>query len=88
MLHFGKISSFKQKSTDIYLVTIADLESESYILDRIQIPQSLSEIGVPESCAARIAEKAMQDLAYATNPRLATFEEVHKLVLASIKKAR
>ena len=58
------------------------------ILDRIQIPQSLSEIGVPESCAARIAEKAMQDLAYATNPRLATFEEVHKLVLASIKKAR
>ena len=58
------------------------------ILDRIQIPQSLSEIGVPESCAARIAEKAMQDLAYATNPRLATFEEVHKLVLVSIKKAR
>ena len=58
------------------------------ILDRIQIPQSLSEIGVPESCATRIAEKAMQDLAYATNPRLATFEEVHKLVLVSIKKAR
>jgi len=58
------------------------------ILDRIQIPQSLSEIGVPESCAARIAEKAMKDLAYATNPRLATFEEVHELVLASIKKAR
>ena len=26
------------------------------ILDRIQIPQSLSEIGVPESCAARITE--------------------------------
>ena len=55
------------------------------ILDRIQIPQSLSEIGVPESCAARITEKAMKDQAFATNPRSATFEEVHELVLASIK---
>ena len=55
------------------------------LLDRIKIPRSLSEIGVPESCAARITEKAMKDQAFATNPRSATFEEVHELVLASIK---
>ena len=58
------------------------------LLDRIQIPRSLSEIGVPASCADRITEKAMKDLAYATNPRPATFEEMRELVLASIKNAR
>ena len=58
------------------------------LLDRIQIPRSLSEIGVPASCAGRITEKAMKDLAYATNPRSATFKEMHELVLASIKNAR
>ena len=58
------------------------------LLDRIQIPRNLSQIGVPASCAGRITEKAMKDLAYATNPKSATFEEIHKLVLASIKKAR
>ena len=57
-------------------------------LDRIQIPRSLGEIGVPVSCAGRITEKAMKAQAYATNPRSATFEEIHELVLASIKKAR
>ena len=57
-------------------------------MDRIQIPRSLGEIGVPVSCAGRITEKAMKDQAYATNPRPATFEEIHELVLASIKKAR
>ena len=36
MSHFGKISSIKRKSTDIDLVTIADTESESFILNRIQ----------------------------------------------------
>ena len=55
------------------------------LLDRIKIPRNLSEIGVSESCAARITEKAMKDQAFATNPRSATFEEVHELVLASIK---
>ena len=36
MQHFGKISSIEQKSTDIDLVTIADTESEFFILDQIQ----------------------------------------------------
>ena len=58
------------------------------ILDRIKIPKSLSEIGVPEDCVRRIAEKSMQDQAYGQNPKKATFEEVQKIVLTSIKQAR
>ncbi|MDC3106410.1 iron-containing alcohol dehydrogenase [Candidatus Pelagibacter sp.] len=58
------------------------------ILDRLQIPKSLSEIGVTEDCTNRIAEKAMKDQAYATNPKKATFEDMKEMVLQSIKKAR
>ena len=58
------------------------------VLDRIKIPKSLSEIGVPEDCVRRIAEKSMQDQAYGQNPKKATFEEVQKIVLTSIKQAR
>ena len=58
------------------------------MLDRLQIPKSLSEIGVPEDCAERIAEKAMKDQAYATNPKIASLAEVKEMTLASIKKAR
>ena len=36
MQHFGKISSYKQKSNAIDLVTIADTESESLIIDKIR----------------------------------------------------
>ena len=58
------------------------------ILDRIKIPKSLSEIGEPEDCVERIAEKSMKDQAFATNPRIATLEETKEITLASIKKAR
>ena len=36
MEHFGNISSFDHKSTEIDLVTIADTKSEAYIIDRIK----------------------------------------------------
>ena len=36
MEHFGNISSFEHKSTEIDLLTIADTKSESYIIDRIK----------------------------------------------------
>ncbi len=48
----------------------------------------MSEIGVPEDCVDRIAEKAMKDQAFATNPKIATLEEVKEMTLASIKKGR
>ena len=58
------------------------------ILDRLQIPKSLSEIGVTEDCIERIAEKSMKDQAYATNPKKASFEDMKEMVSQSIKKAR
>ncbi len=58
------------------------------LLDRIQIPKSLEEIGVPIDCVERISEKAMKDSAYATNPRIASLEDMNQLVYKSIKQAR
>jgi alcohol dehydrogenase class IV len=58
------------------------------ILDEIQIPKSLSEIGVPLDCAERIATKALKDSAAKTNPRLASLDEVRILIETAIKKAR
>jgi alcohol dehydrogenase class IV len=58
------------------------------ILDEIQIPKSLSEIGVPLDCAERIATKALKDSAAKTNPRLASLDEVRVLIEIAIKKAR
>ena len=36
MSHFGAISSIERKSTDIDLVTIADIQSATFILNRIK----------------------------------------------------
>ncbi|MFN0190860.1 MAG: iron-containing alcohol dehydrogenase [Aestuariivirga sp.] len=58
------------------------------LLDQIGIPKSLGEIGVPADCAARIAEKALQDSAARTNPRKATLAEVRQLTETAIAKAR
>ena len=64
---------------------VADIEQR---LDEIGIPSSLSDIGVPLDCAERIAAKALQDSAAATNPRAADLGEVRALVEAAITKAR
>mgnify|MGYP005738628313 FL=1 len=58
------------------------------LLDRLNIPKSLSEIDVPEDCAERIAKKAMQDQAYATNPKEASLLQMKDIVTQSIKQAR
>ena len=58
------------------------------ILDRIEIPKNLAEIGVPMDCVERISEKSMKDSAFATNPRIASLEEMNALVSQSIKQAR
>jgi alcohol dehydrogenase class IV len=73
---------YKDHSVNAFIKNLENL------LDRIKIPNSLSEINVPEDCAARIAEKAMKDQAYATNPKVAPLAEMKEMVLQSIKKAR
>ena len=64
---------------------IAEIER---LLDDINIPRSLSEIGIPADCATRIAEKALQDSAAGTNPRTASITEMRTLVETAIAKAR
>ncbi len=64
---------------------VRDVEST---LDEIGIPRSLSEIGVPADCAGRIARKAIQDSAAATNPRRASVAEIGHLVTTAISQAR
>ena len=56
--------------------------------NRFNIPRGLKEIGVPEDCVDRIAEKSMVDTAFGTNPIKADLDDVRKLVIESINKAR
>ncbi len=58
------------------------------LLDKIDIPKSLCEIGVPIDCSLRIAGKALQDSAAQTNPRTATTTEVCTIIQTAITKAR
>ena len=76
------------------MMGLTDTSNEAFIaavekmLDDIEIPSSLAEIGVPADCAQRIAEKAIQDSAAGTNPRPATVAEIRKLTEEAIAKAR
>ncbi|MEQ8896862.1 MAG: iron-containing alcohol dehydrogenase [Roseovarius sp.] len=58
------------------------------ILDGLNIPRTLAEIGVPDDCATRIAAKSIQDVAATTNPRQATEAEIASLIDAALKQAR
>jgi len=58
------------------------------LLDMLDIPKSLHDIGVPPDCAERIAQKAIQDSAAGTNPRTATVDEIRSLVAEAISQAR
>ena len=57
-------------------------------LDYLDIPRSLSEIGVPLECKKRIAKKAMLDSATGTNPRVTQIEDLEELTEISILSAR
>ena len=70
------------RSPDAFIAAIEGL------LDDLAIPRSLGEIGVPADCAERIAAKALQDSAAATNPRAATLAEARALVETAIAGAR
>ena len=58
------------------------------ILDEIAIPKSLQDIGIPLSCAERIAKKALLDSAASTNPRKADVKEMQQLIENAITDAR
>ena len=73
---------YEDSSVEVFISNLDEL------LNQIEIPKSLDEIGVPIDCVERISEKAMKDSAYATNPRIASLEDMNQLVYKSIKQAR
>ncbi|MGB2409354.1 MAG: iron-containing alcohol dehydrogenase [Paracoccaceae bacterium] len=50
------------------------------LLDALDIPKTLTEIGASQDCAPRIAAKALKDSAAETNPRPLTQETMERLV--------
>ncbi len=58
------------------------------ILDTLEIPKTLVDIGVPTDCAAAIAEKALQDSAATTNPRQASVAEFQMVIEDALHNGR
>ncbi len=58
------------------------------ILDQLEIPETLVELGVPANCAATIAQKALQDIGAMTNPRQATVAEIQAIVEDALNNGR
>ena len=58
------------------------------ILDRVGIPKTLTDIGVPSDCAARIADKALQDSAAGTNACALTAQDIERVIAVALTKGR
>jgi len=58
------------------------------LLDQVNIPRSLSDIGIPADCPPRIAAKALQDSAAGTNPRVLTAEGVEAVIAEALGRGR
>ncbi|MEM6906290.1 MAG: iron-containing alcohol dehydrogenase, partial [Pseudomonadota bacterium] len=78
----GEAAGLEDVTPDGFIGAIEDL------LDRLEIPKALSEIGVPEESAPRIAAKALKDSAAGTTPRQASLAETEALVVQAISRAR
>ena len=74
--------NINDKTTDGF---VGDIEAT---LNRLDIPRSLSSIGVPLDCASRVAEKAMFDSAASTNPVKGNSTDIKALNERSILEAR
>ena len=58
------------------------------LLDRLSVPVTLAEIGVPADAARTLAEKAHQDAAAGTNPRPSDVATIERLILEAITVGR
>jgi alcohol dehydrogenase class IV len=58
------------------------------MLDQLQIPNTLVDIGVPADCAATIAARAIQDSAAVTNPRQVTAQEIQSVIETTLNQGR
>ena len=58
------------------------------ILDQVGIPKTLTDIGVPSDCAARLADKALQDSAAGTNACALTAQDIERVIALALTKGR
>lgn len=58
------------------------------LLDALDIPKTLAEIGVPADCAPRIAAKALQDSAAGTNPRGLSVQDIEAVLHQALTRGR
>ena len=58
------------------------------ILDQVGIPKTLTDIGVPSDCAARIADKALQDSAAGTNACALTAQDIERVIAEALTRGR
>ena len=80
MQHFGKISSIKKKSTEIDLVTNADIESETFILNKIKTTFPQHQIIAEESNLTQ----GSSDYRWIIDPLDGTTNFVHNLPIFSV----
>ena len=80
--HIEFIDYVKKNDFDYFYQSICE------ILDQLGIPKNLKEIGINESSIASLAEKALKDSAYATNPRTASKEEMEEIIFQSLNSGR
>jgi alcohol dehydrogenase class IV len=58
------------------------------LLDQVDIPLRLGDIGVPSDGIARLAEKALQDSAAGTNPRSLTTGQIETVICDALETGR
>ncbi len=78
----SEVMGLKKNDFDYFYSSICDL------LDHLEIPKNLSEIGVEDNSIERLAEKALKDSAFGTNPKTANLEEMKELIEVSLHKGR
>ena len=74
--------NLKQNDFDYFYQSICEL------LDQLGIPKNLKEIGIDESSLNSLAEKALKDSAFATNPKTASLEEMEEIIYQSLNSGR
>ena len=63
-------------------------QSVCELLNKLEIPKNLGDIGIKDSSLDSLSKKALKDSAFATNPRTATLQEMKDIISQSIFKCR
>ena len=74
--------NLKKNDFDYFYKSICEL------LNQLDIPKNLTDIGIKDSSLDSLSKKALTDSAFATNPRTATLQEMKNIISQSIFEGR